>query len=182
MLLPILGLAIASAVIFVLGGIGLIRLVVNLVASALGLTQETGPFDSSVALVEIIESVHTFLVGTVIYITAIGLYQLFIREIDLPRWMEVHNTEELETNLISVTVVVLAVDLMGNVLVGHTENLLDLGIGIALPIAALALFVALRAWATNLSRTRKRTTALEAGTKSSSGSEPAIEEATRDHD
>jgi uncharacterized membrane protein YqhA len=175
-IVPILGLAVAAAVIFVLGGIGLIGLIIELLALVLGFSHEGGEFDSSVAIFEIVESVHTFLVGTVVYITAIGLYQLFIGDIELPDWLEIHNTEELETSLISVTVVVLAVNLMGTVLVGTTENLLDFGAGIALPIAALALFVGLRAWATRMG---EKTPAPEA-TKSSSGNEAAIQDAADD--
>ena len=100
---------------------------------------------------EIVEYVHTFLVGTVLYITAVGLFQLFIKEIDFVGWLKIDSTEELETNLIGVTVVVLAVNFMGAVLT-DTQNLLDYGAGIALPIAALGLFVGLRAWSAKLGK------------------------------
>ena len=99
-----------------------------------------------------VEYVHLFLVGTVLYITAVGLYQLFIQEIQFPKWLKIDSTEELETNLIGVTVVVLAVNFMGAVFVGGSENLLQFGAGIALPIAALGLFIGLRAWSTKLSK------------------------------
>ena len=99
---------------------------------------------------EVVEYVHTFLIGTVLYITAVGLYQLFVKEIDFPAWLKVESTEELETNLIGVTVVVLAVNFMGAFFAGGTDDLLQYGAGIALPIAALGLFVGLRAWAANL--------------------------------
>ncbi len=90
--------------------------------------------------------------GTVLYITAVGLYQLFIHEIEFPGWLKIDSTEELETNLIGVTVVVLAVNLMGTVFVGDTENLLKYGAGIALPIAALGLFVGLRVWSLKMNK------------------------------
>jgi hypothetical protein len=51
-----------------------------------------------------------------------------------------------------VTVVVLAVNFMGAVFVGGTENLLQYGAGIALPVAALGLFVGLRAWSIKLGK------------------------------
>jgi len=44
----------------------------------------------------------------------------------------------------------LAVNFMGAVFVRGTENLLQYGAGIALPIAALGLFVGLRAWSVKL--------------------------------
>ena len=33
---------------------------------------------------EVVEYVHTFLIGTVLYITAVGFYQLFVQEISFP--------------------------------------------------------------------------------------------------
>ena len=53
-----------------------------------------------------------------------------------------------------LTVVVLAVNFMGVVFTGDPTILLEYGAGIALPIAALALFVGLRTWSTHLTRTR----------------------------
>src|SRR6476646_5173315 len=152
-IVPVIGLALAASFFFILGGIGLIRLLFELLSGLLGTSHDASATDQGVLIVEVVEYVHTFLVGTVLYITAIGLYQLFIRPIDLPEWLEIHNTEELETNLISVTVVVLAVNFMGLALTGQVGNVLDFGAGVALPIAALALFVGLRAWATRAGKT-----------------------------
>ena len=45
-------------------------------------------------------------VGTVLFMTAIGLYQLFIHKIQFHSWLQIDNVEELETNLIGVLVVV----------------------------------------------------------------------------
>ena len=142
-LLPILGLAIAAAFFFVFGGIGLLRLLVEVASHALGLAHGGGDVDNGTLIFEVVEYVHTFLVGTVLYITAMGLFQLFIKEIDFPNWLKVSSTEELETNLIGVTVVVLAVNFMGAMFAGENrnENLLNFGIAIALPIAFAALAV-----------------------------------------
>lgn len=148
-LFPILGLALAAVAFFVFGGIGLISLLFELVFHAADSAHEaTG---QGVIIFEIVEYVHTFLVGTVLYITAVGLFQLFIKEIDFVGWLKIDSTEELETNLIGVTVVVLAVNFMGAVLT-DTQNLLDYGAGIALPIAALGLFIGLRAWSAKLGK------------------------------
>ena len=151
-LIPILGLALAAAAFFVFGGIGLIKLLYELTLSAFGLGHETVHLEQGLIIFEIVEYVHTFLVGTVLYITAVGLFQLFIKEIDFPSWLKVDNTEELETNLIGVTVVVLAVNFMGAIFAGNVDGLLQYGAGIALPIAALGVFVGLRSWSANLAR------------------------------
>lgn len=151
-ILPILGLGIAAAFFFIFGGIGLIRLLVELLLAALGMAHEAVEMERGIIIFEVVEYVHTFLVGTVLYITAVGLYQLFIQEIKFPQWLKIDSTEELETNLIGVTVVVLAVNFMGAVLVRNGDNLLNFGGGVALIIAALGLFVGLRAWSVKLSK------------------------------
>lgn len=146
-LLPILGLALAAATFFIFGGIGLIRLLIELIGGA----HQAAEGGQGVIIFEVVEFVHTFLVGTVLYITAVGLFQLFIKEIKFVGWLKIESTEELETNLIGVTVVVLAVNFMGAVLT-KTENLMDYGVGVALPIAALGMFVGLRAWSAKLEK------------------------------
>ena len=151
--IPVIGLAVAASVFFVFGGIGLIRLLIEFSIGAISnLTQETHSTDRGLVIFEVVEFVHLFLVGTVLYITAIGLYQLFVHEIKFPNWLKIDSTEELETNLIGVTVVVLAVNFMGAVFIGGQTNLLEFGAGIALPIAALGVFLGLRAWSTKLNK------------------------------
>jgi len=151
-LIPILGLAVAAAGFFVFGGIGLIQLIIELVFHASTGVHEAVQGGQGVIIFEVVEYVHTFLVGTVLYITAVGLFQLFIQELDFVGWLKIESTEELETNLIGVTVVVLAVNFMGAVFAGKTDDLLQYGAGIALPIAALGLFVGLRAWSIKLGK------------------------------
>lgn len=151
-IIPILGLALAASLFFILGGFGLIRLLIEFLSNLLGFTEPAAEAGSGVIIFEVVEYVHTFLIGTVLYITAMGLYQLFIHEIDFPEWLKIDNTEELETNLIGVTVVVLAVNFMGAIFAGGTENLLQYGAGIALPIAALGAFIGLRAWSVKNTR------------------------------
>ena len=151
--IPVIGLAIAAAVFFVFGGIGLIKLLIEIVIALLSKAEQVAvDNEQSQVIFEVVEYVHLFLIGTVLYITAIGLYQLFVNEIKFPNWLKIDSTEELETNLIGVTVVVLAVNFMGAVFLGGRENLLEFGVGIALPIAALGLFLGLRAWSTKLSK------------------------------
>ncbi len=155
-LVPILGLALAATFFFIFGGISLIGLMVDILLGALSLAPEAVEPEQGVIIFEVVEHVHIFLIGTVLYITAVGLYQLFIHEIDFPNWLKIDNTEELETNLIGVTVVVLAVNFMGAVFAGGTENLLQYGVAIALPIAALGVFVALRSWSVKITREAER--------------------------
>lgn len=135
-IIPILGLAIAAAVLFALGGIGLIVFVVTSIVE-----NSSGHGEVVLPIFGLLEYVHQFLIGTVLYITAMGLFQLFIQDVPLPQWMKTESAEDLETNLVGVTVVVLAIEFLGAVFSGREVNLLTYGAGIALPIAALALFL-----------------------------------------
>jgi uncharacterized membrane protein YqhA len=152
-IIPIIGLGLAAAAFFVFGGFLLIELVIQSALELLGIisveahTAETVPLE-----IEILESVHQFLIGTVLYITAVGFYQLFIKEVEVPQWLRIDSTDELETNLVGVIVVVLAINFLGYVFVGDTASLFEYGAGIALPIAALGLFVGLRTWSNTITK------------------------------
>ena len=119
-MIPVLGLAVAASVFIIFGDIGLIGLLIKIVQVVITSTGfAVVENERGLLIFEEVEYVHLFLVGTVHYITAIGLYQLFIQEIKLPNWLKIDGTQELETNLIGVTVVVLAVNFMGVVFVGN---------------------------------------------------------------
>jgi uncharacterized membrane protein YqhA len=49
----------------------------------------------------------------------VGLYQLFIEEVEFDGWLKIDSTEELEMNLIGVTVDFLAVNFLT---VFYTQN------------------------------------------------------------
>lgn len=105
-----------------------------------------GKLDSKAAknlLLESIEIVDIFLLGTVMYVIAVGLYELFIDDtLVLPRWLEIHDLDDLKDKLIGVVIVVLGVLFLGQVITWDGErNLLNPGAAIALVIAALAYFL-----------------------------------------
>ncbi|MFN2194517.1 MAG: YqhA family protein [Anaerolineales bacterium] len=177
-LLPILGLPLAAAAFFVIGGYGLIKLLIEIISIALNLAPPSEEMAQGVIIFEVVEYVHTFLVGTVLYITAMGLYQLFIKEIDFPNWLKIGSTEELETNLIGVTVVVLAVNFMGAIFARGTETtgLLQYGAGIALPIAALGVFIGLRAWSARLNKETEASIQYTKGISAWKQAEPKTED------
>ena len=149
-MIPIIGLVLASAMLFIFGGIGLLQLIWNTSLSYLGLIE---PHETVLPIyVEIVEYVHTFLIGTVLYITAVGFFQLFIKRVQFPRWLRISNTEELETNLIGVTVVVLAINFMALSFNKDGDYLVRYGVGIAMPIAALGMFLGMRSWARKMEK------------------------------
>lgn len=93
--------------------------------------------------VELIEITDIILLGTVLYIVALGLYQLFIdRNLPLPHWLKIHDLTDLKRDLIGVVVVLLGVSFLGEVVNWEGESdVLPLGAAIALVIAALGFIL-----------------------------------------
>jgi uncharacterized membrane protein YqhA len=97
--------------------------------------------EMSLAVIEIID---VFLVGTVAYIAAVGLYKLFISDTDiaLPIRLKIRSLQDLENKIVGVVVVALAVAFFGQAVAeSDPATLLRYGGGIALVIAALAFFM-----------------------------------------
>lgn len=94
--------------------------------------------------------IDLFLVGVTLLISAIGLYELFIRDIPsdhaagLPPWLEIHDLNDLKGRVIAMIVLVLSVS-FAEVAVDSPDGLetLELGGGVALVIVALTIFIRL---------------------------------------
>lgn len=94
-------------------------------------------------LLGLIEVTDVFLLGVVLFIIALGLYSLFVDDtLPLPGWLEIHDLDDLKAKLVSVVIVVLAVLFLGEIVQWDGEReLLGLGAGVALVIAALTFFL-----------------------------------------
>lgn len=102
------------------------------------------PKSAKIMSVAVIEIIDLFLVGTVAYITAVGLYKLFISdvEIQLPIRMKIHKLKDLEDKIIGVVIAALAVAFLGQaVTADQPDGLLRYGGGIAVVVAALSFFM-----------------------------------------
>lgn len=99
--------------------------------------------NSKKLILSCVEIVDLFLLATVFYITALGLYELFIDErIKVPNWLEIHTIDDLKTKLTSVIVVVLSVLFLAEVVRWNgATNIFPLGASIALVIASLTYFL-----------------------------------------
>ena len=105
-----------------------------------------GEFTSKVAkalLLSFIEITDIFLLATVLYIVALGLYELFIdHQVPVPNWLEIRTLDDLKDKLIGVIIVVIGVGFLGQFTTWNGEtNLLISGGGAALVIAALTFFL-----------------------------------------
>ena len=102
--------------------------------------------------VEFIKLTDVFLLGTVLYIVALGLYELFIDPaLPLPPWLIIKDLEHLKEKLLGVIIVLLGVTFLGEVVSWNGQtDILRLGVAIALVIAALSFVL------TTLSRHHER--------------------------
>lgn len=93
--------------------------------------------------VGVVETVDVFLIAIAVYIISIGLYALFVDETLIrPRWLELHNLEDLKAHLISVVIAVLAVLFLREAVAWDgSRDIVSFGIATATVIAALAFFL-----------------------------------------
>lgn len=138
-IIAVVGSFLAALTLIVYGGIEALVLVVETVTT--GTVSSKGAKALALAFIELVD---LFLLGTVFYIIAMGLYELFISDAIplLPSWLEIHDLDDLKDKLASVVVVVMGVLFLGQVVTWDGQrDLLGYGIAIALVIAALTYFL-----------------------------------------
>ncbi len=72
--------------------------------------------------------IDIFLLGTIMLMTSVGLYQLFIKpDMELPEWLVVTDLEQLKFNLLAVIVVMLAILFLGEAAgeLAQTDGILE---------------------------------------------------------
>jgi uncharacterized membrane protein YqhA len=90
--------------------------------------------------VQFVELVDVFLLGIVLYLIAVGFYQLFINpELPVPPWLRIDDLDELKVKLIAVIIVMIGVNFLGAIELDEEASVIELGVAAALIIAALAL-------------------------------------------
>jgi uncharacterized membrane protein YqhA len=135
----VIGSLIASLALLLYSGVTVFRVVIEAV--------DYGAFSNKGAktmALQMIELVDIFLLATVFYLIAVGLYELFIGDKIpfLPDWMEIHDLDDLKNKLIAVVIVVMGVLFLGQVVSWDGQrNLLPFGASIALVIVALTYFL-----------------------------------------
>jgi uncharacterized membrane protein YqhA len=65
--------------------------------------------NETVGLVKVLSMLDTFLLATVILVFALGLWELFVGDLDLPEWLEIHTLDDLKGKLADVIVLVVAI-------------------------------------------------------------------------
>jgi len=92
----------------------------------------------------VIQTIDFFLVGALGYITAVGIYNLFITSQDeqLLKRIKIEKLKDLEDKIIGVVVAALAVSFLGAVTdASDAQDTFYSGVGVALVISSLCLFI-----------------------------------------
>jgi uncharacterized membrane protein YqhA len=139
LVLPVIGCVLLTAGAVLMGMGRILSAGVALVAA--GDVSATAAKKMALSVIEIID---LFLVATVAYIAAVGIYKLFISDdkVELPIRLKINSLKDLEDKIIGVIVAALAVAFLGQAAgPSDPERLLNYGGGIALVVAALAFFM-----------------------------------------
>lgn len=136
---PVIALVLAAFGAFAYGGAVFVNAITEVVAHPFPVGNRIGLF---------LLVVDLFLIGATLLVAAIGFYELFIARLDgdrrgsIPVWLRMDDLNHLKARVISMIVLVVAVAFVEFV-VDQAAGLevLELGGGIALVIAALVAFL-----------------------------------------
>ena len=93
-----------------------------------------------VLAVHFVELIDVFLLGIVLYLIAVGFYQLFINpELPVPHWLRIDDLDELKSKLVAVIIVMLGVNFLGVIELDSTATVLEAGLAVAAVVISLAL-------------------------------------------
>jgi uncharacterized membrane protein YqhA len=138
--LAVIGTLLSSLTLLVYGALTAVDIVIDTIRH-----HSVSPEGSKDLSIEFIELVDLFLLGTVLYIISIGLYELFIDDtLETPDWLHIDDLDDLKDKLIAVIVVLLGVTFLGSAVSWKGgRDILYYGLAIAavlVPLGALQLF------------------------------------------
>ncbi len=150
-LIAVVASMLAAIGIFIVGATIMIKTIIH-VLTLLSEEEMKLMGEAAVSISEIVAVIDTFLLATVLFIFALGLYELFISKIDdleeqkeeggRPNWLVIHDLDDLKEKLAKVIILILIVTFYEKVVQIHWDtpvNMLFLAIAIAL--VALTFFL-----------------------------------------
>lgn len=134
--IAVLGTFVSSVVLILSGTISVFRITLDAVRDG-----DTGVDASKHLAIDFLQLVDIFLLGTALYIIALGLYELFIDDsLPMPKWLVIATFEDLKEKLIGVIIVLLGVSYLGSAVTwSGSGEILHLGVATAAIILALAI-------------------------------------------
>ena len=133
-IIAITGMIITSFIVIVTAFAELFRIISFFIHEGM-VSEEAAKFLS----VTVTEMIDLYLIGLVLIIMSIGLYQLFIdSEVNLPEWLDTPSFDILKARLLIVVVVILPVMFLGYAATA-TDGTFIAGLGIAISLVMIAI-------------------------------------------
>ncbi len=130
-LIAVVSLMLAAIVTFGWGAVKTASFVMALI---------TGGNDT-LAIVSLLDMMDTFLIGTVLFIFSIGLYELFIGKLAQPEWLEIDDLSKLKAKLSDVIVLFMAIKFLDKLLQSKNyQDTLFYAVSVAIVSAVLIAF------------------------------------------
>ena len=92
-------------------------------------------------VIDFVQIADFFLISTVILLIGVGIYELFVGSLGMPKWLEVSSIDELKNKLISIVITALSVQFLTKGVSSTTGELISFGGGVSMVIASLALYL-----------------------------------------
>ena len=138
----VIGSFIASAAALVYGGMATAAIVWRTFSE-----RDFSQTGAKLLAVDLVTMIDLFLLGTVLYIVAVGLYELFIDpSLPMPNWLRITTLDDLKERLLGVVAVLLAVTFLGSAVTWNgTTDILALGVAVALVLGVVSMTIAIMA-------------------------------------
>src|SRR5689334_15708447 len=109
-IVAVIGSFVASATALVYGGVTTALIVLRTARE-----RDFSDDGAKLLSVELVTMIDLFLLGTVLYIFSVGLYELFIDQgLPMPAWLRITTLDDLKERLLGVVAVLLAVTFLGS--------------------------------------------------------------------
>lgn len=131
-LVAVFALMIAAATTFLWGGVKTANFVLMLLRDV---------SNESLITLYLLQAVDIFLIGTVLLILSVGLYDLFIHKLNLPQWLEIDNLSKLKAKLSDVIILFMAIKFLEKLLTAKSaQDTLFIALAVAVVAAVLIAF------------------------------------------
>ena len=137
-LCAVIGGIISATVLFIYGLIDTVVIITRTIAAG-----DVSSKGAKALMLYFIEIFDLFLLGTVMLIMALSLYELFIdADVKVASRLNIRTFDDLKTNLVSVVIAVMAVTFLGQIMSWNgVTPLIGVGVAIALVITALNFYL-----------------------------------------
>lgn len=106
----------------------------------------TSAWQQDDTIVELLEVLDLYLIGTVLLITAIGLHELFVGPLEVPEWLIIKDFSSLKSKIVDVLVLVIGIKFLEKVVRSKEAiDVLWVGLGSGAVMAVLIAWNVLKA-------------------------------------